>query len=269
MLEAFRRAKMKEIASLLAQAEAGALSAPLAISRPDFKTAISHKRPGSPLPLIAEYKRASPSRGAIREDLAVEDVVLAYARAGAAAISILTEQDYFHGDTAFIQRAYRALAEKALPILRKDFIFHPLQVEATAATPASALLLIVRLSPDARLLRDLREKAESLGLACVVEIFDEADLKMARDSGASIIQANARDLDSLKVNRQACLELAKNNPPVRGESWIFASGLESAGHLRQAADAGFSAALVGTSLMASGDPGQNVLRLLAGCGARL
>ena len=83
-----------------------------------------------------------------------------------------------------------------------------LQVAATAATPASALLLIVRLTPDAALLRSLREQAEAHGIDAVVEIFDEADLALARESGARIIQVNARDLDTLQVDRSACLRLA-------------------------------------------------------------
>ncbi|MFR7733516.1 MAG: hypothetical protein ACLU7D_09240 [Collinsella sp.] len=100
-------------------------------------------------------------------------------------------------------------------MLRKDFIFHQLQVMETASTPASALLLIVRLTPDARELRVLREQAEAYGMQAVVEIFDEGDLALARESGARIIQVNARDLDTLETDRQACLRPGET-PPGRG-----------------------------------------------------
>ena len=133
----------------------------------------------------------------------------------------------------------------------------------TGATPASALLLIVRLTPEVRLLRALREQAEALGLEAVVEVFDAADLALARDAGATLIQVNARDLETLDVDRSACLRLAEaQRPKGRGETWIAASGMSEAAHLRQAADCGYDAALLGTALMQSGRPGEALRRLL-------
>ena len=207
--------------------------------------------------MVAEYKRASPSRGVIREDLDVEEVVRQYAAAGADALSILTEETWFHGSLDFLTRAAAPGLYPAapLPLLRKDFIFDSLQVRATAATPASALLLIVRLTPEARLLRQLREEAEGFGLHAVVEIFDAADLRLARESGARIIQVNARDLQTFAVDRAACLSLARSCPPENGEIWVAASGISHAEHLVQAAEAGYQAALVGTALMEQGKPG--------------
>ena len=120
-----------------------------------------------------------------------------------------------------------------------------MQVEATFATPASALLLIVRFTPSVPLLRDLRLLAESQGMDAVVEVFDEADLEVARESGACLIQVNARDLDSFKVDRQACLDLARRHPPLPGEAWIAASGVLERAHLEEAVEAGFAACLVG------------------------
>lgn len=266
-LERFRRAKMPELEALCRAAAAGALPTPFPAPRAGFAAAL-RSGPG-PLAVVAEYKRASPSRGVICEALAVEDVARQYAAAGASALSILTEEAWFHGELSFLARAAQALAEaggSAIPLLRKDFIFDSLQVRATAATPASALLLIVRLTPEPAHLRGLREEAESLGMEAVVEVFDAADLDLARESGARIIQVNARDLASLTVDREAPLSLIRASPPLEHETWIAASGMESLAHLKQAADAGYHAALVGTALMAGGEPGAALARLVAGSG---
>ena len=192
-LERFREAKADEIRQLQKAWKAGLLAERGEIVRPDFFGALAWQQ-GLPA-VIAEYKRASPSRGRICDSLSVEDVALAYARSGASALSILTEERYFDGQIGYLDRAARVLSERPLPILRKDFLFDPLQVYATAQTQASAILLIVRLTPDVRTLRTLRELAERLGLCAVVEVFDRQELALARESGARIIQVNARDLE--------------------------------------------------------------------------
>ncbi|SDF68127.1 indole-3-glycerol phosphate synthase TrpC [Desulfovibrio legallii] len=264
LLERFRAAKREELAALRALEARGALPAPLSGPRPSFTAAL--RAPGrGPLAVIAEYKRASPSRGVICEALEVEDVAAAYRGAGAAALSILTEEAHFHGSLGYLTRAAvpALYAGPRPPLLRKDFIFDALQVRATAATPASALLLIVRLTPEAGQLRALRELAESSGLEAVVEVFDAADLRLARESGARLIQVNARDLEKLTVDREACLTLARACPPRQGELWIAASGLSRPEHLRAAADAGYAAALVGGALMEGGRPGAALRALLA------
>ena len=180
-------------------------------------------------------------------------------------MSVLTEEKYFAGSMDFLSRAAKA-TRNSLPILRKDFIFDLLQVEATAATAAAAILLIVRLTPDVKTLRNLRERAEDFGLASVVEVFDKDDLHMARESGATIIQVNARDLKTFRVNREDCLNLPRQVPPLPGEIWIAASGIENNAHLCEARDAGFTAALVGTALMRGGRPGLALKQLLKGNG---
>lgn len=256
MLNKFREAKQEEIASLRRKP----MPAPWQDRRPDFAAAL--RSPGN-IAVIAEYKRASPSRGIIREDLSVENAVRQYLDGGASAMSVLTEERYFQGKLDYLARAYGA-ASGRLPLMRKDFIFDPLQVDATAATPASALLLIVRMTPDAGILRSLRERAEAYGMEAVVEIFAENDLALARDSGARIIQVNARDLDTLMVSRQACLDLISGNPPQSGEIWIAASGMGKAEHLAQAAAAGYDAALIGTALMQEPEPGAALCQLLGG-----
>ncbi|MBR6467009.1 MAG: indole-3-glycerol-phosphate synthase [Desulfovibrio sp.] len=262
MLSRFAKVKAEEVARLKGLKAQGRFPRALAGVRPSFRKALAPKA-GLPA-VIAEYKRASPSKGVICEQVAVEDCALAYANAGASALSILTEEAFFKGSLDYLARARAALDVSGFgqPLLRKDFILDPVQVEATFATPASALLLIVRFTPSVALLRDLRLLAESQGMDAVVEVFDEADLEVARESGAGIIQVNARDLDSFKVDRKACLELARRHPPLPGEAWIAASGVLERAHLEEAGEAGFAACLVGTALMEGGRPGEALAQLL-------
>lgn len=256
-LTRFARAKGEELARL----RKGPIPRPYEGTRPSLAAALLAGGPG-PLAVMAEYKRASPSRGVICESVSVEDAVRAYRAGCASAISILTEEQYFRGKLDFLFRARNALGEESLPLLRKDFLFDPLQIEATAATPASAFLLIVRQTPDAEDLRALRELGEGYGMEAVVEVFDMEDLELARTSGARIIQVNARDLETLAVDRAACLALAREAGPREGEVWIAASGMDSHEHLLAARDCGYHAALVGTALMRDGELERNLQGLL-------
>lgn len=257
LLERFKSAKQAEIQALRQLEYIDMLPLPLRCARPSFSKAIAAPRRCPHI--IAEFKRASPSRGDILLDMAPEEAARQYANAGASCLSVLTEESCFKGTLGYLRR----MTEPGLPLLRKDFIFDPLQVAATAATPASALLLIVRLTPDAQLLRSLREQAEKYGLDAVVEVFDKADLETARTSGARIIQVNARNLDTLQVDRASCLRLADHHHrPGDGELWIAASGISSSAHLRQISDSGYQAALIGTGLMHGGIPGEALKALL-------
>lgn len=266
-LKRFINAKQGEIARLQEMQRQGLLphgaGSPLAFQgqRGDFAKALAKQ-----IAVIAEYKRASPSRGLICDKVDVEDAVLQYAENGASALSILTEEQYFQGDLAFLERASQKLHkhDATLPLLRKDFIFDPLQVHATAMTPASALLLIVRLTPNALQLRELRELAESYGMQAVVEIFSPDELVIARESGAKIIQVNARDLQTLSVDFQASISLAQANPPLAHETWIAASGVSTGEHMAKAQMAGYNAVLVGSALMEHGQMGKSLQQLLQG-----
>ena len=253
MLEKFRKAKEAEILFLRQLAGKGELPAPFAGQRPSFIQALT----APPLAIIAEYKRASPSRGSINLSLEPEDVALLYANAGASAISVLTEVEYFKGDIGFLERMTGA----CLPLLRKDFIVTAEQVTATAATPASAMLLITRML-DAQTLADLVRQCEDYGMVPVVEVFDETDLHNARNAGARVLQVNNRDLDSLKTDFQTCLRLVRQK--VEGEVWIAASGIDSAGQIAALRQHDFDAALVGTSLMSAASPGEALRNLLEG-----
>lgn len=256
MLAKFREAKRTEIARLAQLAERGLLPASRKGARPGFTKNI-RKKPG--LAVIAEYKRASPSLGVIRQDLEIEAVAREYESGGAAAISVLTEESRFDGKLDYIARAAKTTA---LPLLRKDFIFDPLQVSATATTPAAAILLIARMMEDARKLRELREQAESHGLEAVIEIFDFNDLRIAREAGARIIQVNARDLQRLEIDPQRHLRLIEKAIPQAHELWIAASGISAPNQLYSVQNAGYEAALIGGSLMAKGSPGANLAALL-------
>jgi indole-3-glycerol phosphate synthase len=251
MLEKFKQAKEGEIERLRRLADAGEMPEPLPGPRPSFHDALAEAGPAA---IIAEYKRASPSKGEINTKLSCKKVAKMYARGGAAAMSVLTEETYFQGSLDYLKQACKA----GLPVLRKDFIFDPLQIQATAATCASALLLIARMVGDEEL-RRLVALSAAAGIEPVVEIFDRPDLAKARGAGARIIQVNNRDLDTLEVNLDNSLELMSRSSDK--ELWISASGIEEPMHVQMMAQAGFDAVLVGTSLMASPDPEAALARL--------
>ena len=257
MLERFKVAKASEIELLTMQAKDRSLPTPWKGVRPNFLQAIKRSSPDEPPAIIAEFKQASPSCGVIALGLRPEEVARQYAEAGATCISVLTEEEYFQGHLSFLHQ----MQSLGLPLLRKDFIFHPLQVIETISTPASGMLLIVRLTPDATLLRQLREQAESFGIHSIVEIFDEEDLKLARESGARIIQVNARDLSTFETDRQACLDLVKLKRD--DEVWIAASAMDCASHVKEAQAAGYDAVLIGTALMKEGKPGEALQKIVS------
>ena len=166
------------------------------------------------------------------------------------------EEVYFKGSINYL------FEMGPLPLLRKDFIMHPLQVEATARTPASAILLIVRLTQDEKLARSLHKLALDLGLTPVVEVHGASELETASALGANVIQVNARNLSTLKVDFSESLRLIEAHPPRDGEFWVAASGVRDALDLRLLVKAGYGAALVGTALMRDPSPGDALARML-------
>jgi indole-3-glycerol phosphate synthase len=252
MLERFALAKAGEISRLEEMKRAGTFPPPWTGSRPSLEQSLLQDGPGA---VIAEYKRASPSKGEINLGLRPEDAAAAYRDGGASALSVLTEEQYFLGRLEFLD----VMAGAGLPMLRKDFILDPLQVEQTAATPASAMLLIVRMVDPSRL-RELSGLASRMGIESVFEIFGSDELEVARDAGARIVQVNNRDLDSLGVDLARSERLIERR--LGNEVWISASGIskpEQVGRLRKL---GFDGLLVGTSLMAGGDPAGRLRALL-------
>ncbi|MDR3641228.1 MAG: indole-3-glycerol-phosphate synthase [Humidesulfovibrio sp.] len=263
MLAQFREAQLPGITRLRKLAEAGELPPPWHFpdggERPLFSRAL--RGAGAPA-VIAEYKRASPSRGVINLELTPADVARMYADNGAAAFSVLTEQAHFQGRLDFLE----AMAFAGKPMLRKDFLLDPAQVLETAATPASALLLIMRMFPGTSEVREMLELCREHSLEAVCEVFDEADLDMARWAGAEIIQVNNRDLDTLKTDLAVSRRLARTKG--LGEIWISASGLETPAQLNEMADLGYDAVLIGTSLMSRPDPGAALAELAGVSAAR-
>ncbi|MBU4526178.1 MAG: indole-3-glycerol-phosphate synthase [Desulfomicrobium sp.] len=255
MLEKFRRAKQAEVDELIRLRDAGHRHAPHDGLRPEFGAALT--RPGTS-GIIAEYKRASPSRGDINLDVLPLQACRGYAEAGACALSILTESTYFKGDLSFLAE----VAPLGLPLLRKDFIIHPLQVEATMATAASAILLIVRMFDELDELAQLHALCLTNGLEPVVEVFDERDLDRAKEIGSTIIQVNNRDLDTLTTDLGRCLDMVRRKQT--GEIWIGASGINTPEQVRELKAAGLDALLIGTALMQHGDPGQGLAALTGG-----
>ncbi len=197
--------------------------------------------------VIAEHKRSSPSAGVIRDDLVLTDVVSAYERGGAAALSVLTERHSFSGS---LDDLAAARAAAALPILRKDFIVDPYQVVESLARGADAILLIVAaLAPED--LERLHADAVSAGLDVLVEVHDAAELEVAAGIGAAVIGVNNRDLTTLVVDTDRTFELLDRMPP--GAVVVSESGWRTRAELDRLAGAGVDAVLVGEALMRSAD----------------
>jgi indole-3-glycerol phosphate synthase len=193
--------------------------------------------------VIAEHKRASPSAGQIRAGSTVEEVVQAYERGGAAALSVLTEEHWFKGSLDDL-RAARAATR--LPILRKDFVVDPYQVWEAAAAGADAILLIVAaLHPDD--LRVLLREARDLDLDTVVEIHDEEELDVALDCDAEVLGINNRNLNDFSVDLQRTFDLLADVPA--GKMVISESGISRYDQLLELERVGVDAVLVGETLM--------------------
>lgn len=218
-----------------------------------FRAALS--APG--LTLIAEHKRRSPSAGPIREDLALEQVVRAYERGGAGALSILTEESRFGGS---LEDLRSARAASGLPILRKDFVIDPFQLHESLAAGADAVLLIVAaLAPEQ--LESLHAQARGLGLDALVEVHDRSELEVAAAAGATLIGVNNRDLSTLEVDVGRTFELVPHMPS--GVTVVAESGFSSRQQLAQLGDHGIDAVLIGEALMRAPDI-ETMCRGLAG-----
>jgi indole-3-glycerol phosphate synthase len=218
-----------------------------------FRPALA--RPG--LSLIAEHKRRSPSAGVIRDGASLEEVVGAYERGGAAALSVLTEGPSFGGSVDDMRAAREAVR---LPILRKDFIVDPYQVVESLAAGADAILLIVG-ALNARDLSALHQQAQDLGLSALVEVHDERELQVAAYLGAGIIGVNNRDLKTLEVDTNRTFELL---PGVPEDALVVAeSGFGRRDQLDALHEAGVDAVLIGEALMRSPDIEAACLELTA------
>lgn len=207
--------------------------------------------------IIAEVKKASPSKGVIREDFDPAKIASAYRRGGAAAISCLTDETYFQGHISYLLEVRLA---GMLPVLRKDFILHRAQILQAAAAGADAILLIARML-DARALKELHTAATDLGLGVLVEVHDEADIDRAMQASPRLIGVNNRDLDTFLVDIETTYRLRELVPAYL--PLVSESGIETHEHLLALAHHRVAAVLVGEHLMRQPDP-REALRALRG-----
>ncbi len=220
--------------------------------RPSFTAAL--RAPG--ISLIAEVKRASPSKGPIRPHLVVGDVVRGYQRAGARALSVLTEEDYFLGGLPDLSEAVTA---SSLPVLRKDFIVDEYQIHEARVYGASAVLLIVALLPQERL-RSLVETATVCGLDVLMEVHDREELERALEHEDVVIGVNNRDLRTFQVSVETTVTLARLVPSHR--LLVGESGIAGRADVERLAAFGVDGVLVGESLLRCEDVEAAVVALL-------
>jgi indole-3-glycerol phosphate synthase len=212
--------------------------------------------------IIAEIKQRSPSKGVIRADFDPVRIAESYAGAGAAALSVLCEEDFFGGSLDHLRFARQAVD---LPILRKDFIIDEYQLFEGAAAGADAVLLIAAILDDGMLKR-LIDASQELGLDALVEVHSSEEMTRAGNAGATVIGVNNRDLTNFEVDLDTSIELAAMAP--RGAILVSESGITSGSDIRRLQEAGFTAYLVGEHFMRADDPGQALQELGGECERR-
>jgi indole-3-glycerol phosphate synthase len=252
----------KIVAEKLAELEQRQKIVPLS----EFEAAAKEKPPpldmaaalkGDSLRLIAEVKRASPSRGILRPDLDPVRLAETYARCGAAAISILTEAHYFKGNGEDLEAIRRRLPNT--PLLRKDFILKPYQIFESRAWGADALLLIVAILDDSEL-KELLSLSHELGMQCLVEVHNEDELKRALATDARIIGINNRHLDTMAVDLNVTQKLRPLIPSDR--LVVSESGIQGRGEIQKLKELGINAVLIGEVLVTADDVPAKIKELL-------
>jgi indole-3-glycerol phosphate synthase len=205
--------------------------------------------------VIAEIKKASPSKGVIREDFHPAQIAQSYQRGGAMCLSVLTDQDYFQGSDAYLQQA-RAACE--LPVLRKDFTIDPYQVVEARAIGADAVLLIVAALADEQM-RELMQAAAEVGVDVLVEVHDRAELERALELPTPLIGINNRDLHNFDTRLSTTLELLPHVPADR--LVVTESGIHTVADVALMRDANVHAFLVGEAFMRANSPGDRLREL--------
>lgn len=215
----------------------------------DFVASLKNKIAGGSPAVIAEIKRASPSRGVLREDFAPADIARSYETGGAACLSVLTDRQFFQGRAEHLQAARAACS---LPVLRKDFIFEPYQVHEARAMGADCILLIAAcLAADD--MRRLEEAAQALGMAVLVEVHDAAELGAALELRTPLVGVNNRDLRTFETRLETTLALLPGVPEDR--LVVTESGILSSADVSRMRGSGVHAFLVGEAFMRAADPG--------------
>lgn len=247
-----RRMQGEQAAVTPARMRALAAAAP----KPDRDATLAAlRRTGKRMHVIAEVKKASPSKGLIAADFDPVTIASSYAAAGVDAISVLTEPDYFRGDIKYLAAIYRAVT---LPLLRKDFTVDDYMIYQARANGASLILLIVAiLTPEQ--LRAYLQLARQLGLAAIVEAHDEDELQTALAAGAEIIGINNRDLRDFSVDLNTSIALSRRVPA--GKIVIAESGIKTARAVQELAAGNIDACLIGEAFMRTSDKSAELARL--------
>ena len=221
-------------------------------SRRDFRGALASRTPA----IIAETKKASPSRGVLAEEFDPAHIASTYERGGAAALSVLTDEAFFQGSLAHLEAARAAVV---LPVLRKDFTIAAADVLEAAAHGADAILLIAAILSE-REIRDFREAAARFGMAALVEVHNRRELDLATAAGSDLVGVNNRDLTTFEVTLETSLRLAEFMPA--GAMAVSESGIHNAADIARLQGAGYRAFLVGEHLMKADDPADALRRLV-------
>jgi len=227
-----------------------AVSSPLP---PSFAGALQNSKR---VRVIAEVKKASPSRGVFTPNFSVNTLVKAYTSAGATAISVVTEEDFFQGSLAWVSEIRQA---SPLPVLRKDFVFDQFQVYETRGAGASAILLIAAMLKQDEL-KSLLELSKEVNLDALVEVHDEWELDEALEAGASIIGVNNRNLKTFEVSLDISFRLSQKIPDDR--LFVVESGIRGRSEINELLDAGADAFLIGESLITASDPEKTLQELM-------
>jgi indole-3-glycerol phosphate synthase len=223
-----------------------------------FAQAIQSRVSAGHCAVIAEIKKASPSKGVLRADFQPADIARRYAQAGAACLSVLTDERFFQGSAAFLQQARSACQ---LPVLRKDFMVDAYQINEARAMGADAVLLIAACLDDAHML-DLEAQAMSLGMAVLVEVHDAAELERAQRLRTPLLGINNRNLRSFEVSLQTTLDLLPSLD--QGRVLVTESGILQTDDVKKMEDAGVMAFLIGEAFMRQPDPGEALSALFRG-----
>jgi indole-3-glycerol phosphate synthase len=241
------------------RAPAHTLRARLAPTEPAGRLERALRRGGAdqPLRFLCEVKRASPSRGVLRDDVDPVAQASLYAAHGARAVSLVTEPDHFRGDPGWVDLVRPAVT---LPLLMKDFVVDPYQILDAAARGADAVLLLAALLSDVELQRFIGE-ARLLGLDCLVEVHTHDELTRALRAGATLVGINNRDLRTFEVRLETSLELLPHVPPM--VTAVAESGLSTPGDLARLAATRCDAVLIGEAFMTSPDPAATLATLMA------
>ena len=238
----------KSLAAMRADAESRVLTR-------DFLGALRSKLNSGQPAVIAEIKKASPSKGVLRDDFFPADIAQSYAEHGAACLSVLTDKQFFQGEIDFLKQAR---ASCPLPVLRKDFMVDPYQIYESRACGADCILLIVACLDDARM-AELEAIAHSLDMAVLVEVHDAAELERALKLKTPLFGINNRNLRTFEVTLQTTLDLIKDVPSDR--LLVTESGILAASDVLRMRQAGVHAFLVGEAFMRAHDPGQALAEL--------